>query len=179
MEEAKELIDEFPEPSPIADQPEPESPQYPDGFDPSIHLMKDGQPVRNKDGSFRLRRGAAKKSVQSSLVTPGTDSTPSPDAPQTADYEALGAVAANTLTTLCVGVFGEEWQANRSEERNLKSAFAAYFATKQVTDIPPGLALSLAIGAYAVPRVYQPKTRSKLGRVKDWVVKTYKKWRTS
>jgi hypothetical protein len=53
----------------------------------------------------------------------------------------------------------------------LESAFGDYFEATGKTDIPPGMALTVAIGGYMLPRFTMPKTRSRMGKVKDWFVK--------
>jgi hypothetical protein len=55
------------------------------------------------------------------------------------------------------------------ERLMLEASFASYFESKEMTDIPPGVALSFAIMAYIGPRLVMPKTQTRTQRFGNWL----------
>lgn len=177
-------------------------------FDPAVHqVKKDGSPVLSSKGNCVRKRGTGRVS-RTGVVTPrggtsarvsspkqsvvggapvGTRSTG--DQPQQAAVIAArtaGVAAANALISLGVGLGGEEWSPRSDkkqglEERDmLESAFGDYFVAKGMEDIPPGIALIIGIGCYALPRFTMPKTQTRLSKLKGklaswWVRRRDKK----
>lgn len=131
-------------------------------FDPSIHVTnEDGSPKLTKHGRFRHRPG--RKSGSSS-----TDN----DAPERDPNLTLAAETAATLYIQSgVLLFGHEWLPNpeKMEREQLVAAFEAYFEAKGVIDIPPGVALAIALFGYAAPRLYMPETQTRLQRATMWL----------
>lgn len=131
----------------------------------------DGSPRRDKVGRF-IPRGLGRKAAKpagenESFVAP---EAPPPPPPKAMDqFDAAGAAA--TAATIAVGVtaFGDEWVPRPGEGENLQAAFAAYFRAKGVADVPPGLALCIALLGYAGPRFTQPKTLTRLQKFKLWL----------
>jgi len=177
-------------------------------FDPAIHqVKKDGSPVLSRKGNCVRKRGTGRVS-STGVVTPrrgsagpastskqsvvggaSVGSRSTSDQPQQAAVIAArtaGVAAANALIGLGVGLGGEEWSP-RTEKKDglderdmLENAFGDYFVAKGMEDIPPGIALVIGIGCYAIPRFTMPKTQSRLSKLKGklaswWVRRRDKK----
>jgi len=152
-------------------------------FDPALHVTDDsGQPKLTKTG--KLRRRSGRKPGQTAEKIKGrvggigslsAESDGALSAQQKAQARMAGEGAASALITLGVVLGGEEWhpitddQHGIDEKAQLQGAFGDYFEAKEMTDIPPGVALTIAISAYALPRFTMPKTKSRLQRFKEWV----------
>ena len=150
-------------------------------FDPEIHVTdSDGSPILTKLKKLRMRPGRksggtnAKK--QTGSIALGTTQTQSGlTASQKMQARATGEAAAGALITLGVVLGGDEWNPQidethgLDERQNLSHAFGDYFEQKEMTDIPPGVALTIAISAYAIPRFTMPKTQTRMQRLKVWV----------
>lgn len=153
-----------------------------DTFDPDTHATNDdGSPKMTAAGYFAKKRGRKAGSTKSTLNTGSAQKhqeTIDPQKAVKAQQRMAGNAAANTLITLGVVMGGEEWQPMKSEEHGidekmtLEMAFSDYFEAKNMDDIPAGVALSIAVMGYALPRFTMPKTqqRSKTmwGKVKKW-----------
>lgn len=150
-------------------------------FDPNIHKTnKHGEPTLSTKGKLIKKPG---RKAGGNGVTPksviGVKSEPKQSEEQKAAIQARasGTMAANLLMTLGVVVGGDEWHpvkdpnTGMDEKLMLESAFADYFEATGKTDIPPGLALTAAIGGYMLPRFTMPKTRTRMQKVKDWFIK--------
>lgn len=150
-------------------------------FDPEQHVTNDsGEPVLTKTGKLRMRPGrkAGQKSESSSKGHIGgqanTKNENGMTAQEVAHARATGTAAASALITAGVVLGGDEWQPRVdskegvNEHESLSFAFGDYFEAKGVTDIPPGVALTIAIVGYAAPRFVMPKTQSRVTRFKLW-----------
>ena len=133
-----------------------------DGFDPEIHSTDAmGNPVKNKDGSFRKKRGRKR------------GSTVNPEA----TYESgnLAKTSVELLVNTCVVTFGEAWLPIKDKDHgidervNLEGAFDRFYAEKGLDDLPAGFALVLACSAYALPRLQDQQTKSKLSKLGSWL----------
>ncbi len=142
------------------------------GFDPfakpQIHrTKKDGSPSLSRNGKLILLNKTLKNEN-------GTEQEQIAEA-ENAMTKATSKVVANTIINICSVVGGEEWrpieQKGMSEREMLEEAFFEYFKAKGVDDIPPSLGLGIALSAYAIPRFTMPVTRSKFGKLKDWIVR--------
>lgn len=150
-------------------------------FDPAIHKTnKDGEPTLSRTGKLIKKPGRKAGGASSSgpsVIGVKQEAKPDPDQAARIQARASGKMAANLLMTLGIVAGGEEWQPMKDEKTGideklmLESAFADYFEATGKTDIPPGMALTVAIGGYALPRFTMPKTRSRMQKVKDWVVR--------
>ncbi len=142
------------------------------GFDQSIHELKDGQPIKNKDGSFRKKRGR-KTGVNYSAAgdDTGSDGFNYPESPQSNNLEMAAKTAAAIYIQTGVIVFGPEWlpDPKAMEQEQLEYAFKMYFEAKGITDIPPGVALAITCAAYAAKRLYQPVTQSRVAYMIGWI----------
>ena len=152
-------------------------------FDPNIHKTnKSGEPTLSPKGKLIKKPGRKpgqnKKSVIGGINTPEQPKV-SPEEQVRLTARASGTMAANLLITFGVVVGGDEWQPKKiestgtDEKSMLEMAFADYFEATGKTDIPPGLALTAAIGGYMLPRFAMPKTKTRLQKFRDWIVK---KW---
>lgn len=143
---------------------------YKDGtpYDPEIHEIS---PVTGK--VVKKKRGGGKTKSKSQLPPPKNTA---PAGPSQAEIQAraAGKMYANGLIALAVGIGGDEFnprvdEATGLNERDyLEQAFGEYCVATGKNDLPPGLVLTIAIGSYIVPRFNQPKTRTRLQRLKDW-----------
>lgn len=137
-------------------------------FDPAIHTG-----TKLKNGTWRLRKAA--KNPGSTVATPRgkkNAAQPAEDnsaAEKLAAANAAGAMAAASVFMLGRAFGGKEWEPTPQEVEMQSAAWGAYFVAKDVTDFPPGMALCIALGAYAGPRFQMPETKKKMGRVKTWI----------
>lgn len=154
-------------------------------FDPSIHKTnKSGEPTLSTLGKLVKKPGRkpGRSSAKQESFVAGRDDRPTPQAQQDAknrlQARASGTMTANLILQIGIVAGGEEWQPRVNaeigldEKTMLENAFADYFEATGKTDIPPGMALTIAIGAYALPRFTMPKTQSRIGKAKDAI----KKW---
>lgn len=127
--------------------------QSADFFNPDIHATdENGNPVRNKSGSYRKKRGRKK----------GLDS---------ADLagQQVGVMMAGIFFGVAQQIGGDEWQPTPIERENIGVAAGVYANSKGVEDLPPGLALAIVVIAYAAPRFTKPQTRQKMSQArKNW-----------
>ena len=155
-------------------------------FDPSIHKTgKNGEPTLSPKGLLIKKpgrkpgAGGADSPKRTSSVVGGTQNgTTDKNAQARLQARASGTMAANLVLQIGIVAGGEEWHPRRDEQTGLdeklmlENAFADYFEATGKTDIPPGMALTVAIGAYALPRFTMPKTQSRVGKLKEVI----KKW---
>jgi hypothetical protein len=142
-------------------------------FDPAIHTG-----TKLKNGTWRLRKGAknpgsvvAQSRTRSANGGPSAavQSAPTVDVEKVAAAQAAGAMAASAVFMACRGFGGEEWKPTPAEVEMQSAAWGAYFLAKDITDMPPGMMLCIALGSYAGPRFSMPQTSAKVGRVKNWI----------
>jgi hypothetical protein len=157
-------------------------------FDPALHSVDAaGNPVKTAKGTWSLKRGR-KGGVGSTLATgakstPGASSANVAQASDDALARAAGTQAAELVFLAGMIVGGEEWaprtdhKVGLDERAMMQQAMANYFAATGKKDIPPGMALSLAIVAYAMPRLGMPKTRTRVAGLKDWLASKWLAWR--
>lgn len=149
-------------------------------FDPNIHKTnKDGEPTLSPKGKLIKKPGRKKggaNNASQSVIGVKSEPKQSPEQAAAVQARASGTMAANLLMTLGVVVGGEEWHpvkdpnTGMDEKLMLETAFADYFEATGKTDIPPGMALTAAIGGYMLPRFTMPKTQSRMQKLKGWFV---------
>ena len=149
-------------------------------FDPTRHAVdKNGSPILTRAGAFAKKRG--RKSTADSAPAPSasavgnvpqTTNAPSIDgakvgtpALQAAKLNAAAAMSTNLLFNIAVNFFGPEWEPQKDEPKMINTAFRDYYEANGYVDLPPGAALVLAIGIYALPRFKHENTRGKLSRI--------------
>ncbi len=156
-------------------------------WNPEIHATgADGKGVKTQKGEWRKKRKsklvdprAPTPEPQAQAATPAQD----PKAPpvlteaQKNEARAAGVVVAQCIFLSSRALGGEEWEPSSDERSMMNDAWGNYFIAKGVTNIPPGLMVVVACGAYAAPRFAMPKTRSRLQRAKEWAAAKYAKWK--
>lgn len=157
--------------------PGSESDASPDGFDPAVHAVdSDGNPKRKANGDYQKKRG---RKAGSGKATPikGVKVEPSAEEQKSkATAAMLGASAAGAVFQIGIALGGDEWRpqvnpdVGLNEAENLQQAFYEYFMATGKTDLPPAMALTICISGYALPRLSMPKTQSRLGKLRDWIV---------
>jgi hypothetical protein len=85
----------------------------------------------------------------------------------TIDYESVAKAFAATWFGVGELAFGPDWAPNVEVREHIvvKDAFKRYVESKQIGDFPPGIALSLALGTYALARVSKPTVRDRLALI--------------
>ena len=150
-------------------------------FDPKLHKTKrDGTPTVSKLGKLMLKPASAKQNNTKDSPLDTTLDSGQLDKELT-DIEkqqcaALGKISANSLFAVGRVLGGEEWAPIKSggydEAAALESAFNDYYLASGKTEMSPKLALSLAIGSYAIPRFTKPitqaKTKSIFKKIHGW-----------
>lgn len=158
-------------------------------FDPDIHKTKlDGTPKLTKGNQLWLKSGKrinnSKSFIKRGAAQPGAQPGSETDAPgpgtEAAHYEASGRVMAETIFSLGQMFFGPEWApqqvAGQIDERGqMSTAWAEYFRAKGLSDIPPGMAIAIAMGSYTLPRLAMPTTKSRFTRLGAWFKNRKKK----
>ncbi len=125
-----------------------------------------------------MKRGGASRSKVGTGTTPGTttvtgNSSPAAGAVPTVDKDQKY----RTTATLCVGMFlnfnigcfGEEYIPVALDEKGLiterallEDAAYEYCKAHDLSDIPPGMYVTLAVGMYYTKRFQMPKTKEKV-----------------
>jgi hypothetical protein len=153
-------------------------------FHPDTHKTnKAGEPTLTNQGNCirrpKPKEGGAKQTrsvIGNQPGQPGANET-SPEQSAKIQARASGAMAANLLLTIGIVAGGEEWKPQKDvatgmdEKAMLEGAFSDYFEATGKTDLPPSMTLIVAIGAYSLPRFTMPKTQTRIGKLKSWVVK--------
>lgn len=97
------------------------------------------------------------------------------------DREAKRLDTAGAMVDMVSGMFGalfdpDEWKPSEAEHRTLTHATARFMDSRNLDDLPPGVALVIAFGLYAIPRLAaKEKTKTKVGAFFGWVGKLWKK----
>lgn len=152
-----EGVGESVSPTPVASNPAPSTPIGPkdasgEVFNPALHCtMEDGvTPRYTAKGNFRRRRGAA----NTSSVSPATTA-------QMVDYGATGQMLAGLFFGLTTGTLGPDWEPSNDERTQITQATIRYCEANAVEDLPPNIALVLAVSIYAIPRINLPSTKER------------------
>lgn len=161
-------------------------------FDPKIHEVDKatGEPRLSANGLLCVKRGQAKINTggrisatagNASFTAPKPKAANAAQAPQPtaaeieAKIKATAQVTAECVFTLGQLVGGEEWKpqldkASGTDERAIMvGAWAEYYRAHGITQIPPWAGLAMALGGYAVPRFFMPKTKSRMQKAKEWI----------
>lgn len=62
-----------------------------------------------------------------------------------------------------------EWKPEKAETDNMVRAWRDLFERYNVTDVPAGLAVLIAMGGYILPRLSRPQTATRVQRLIAWV----------
>lgn len=146
-------------------------------FSPDEHVTDDdGKPILTRAGRLKRkpgRKGGATGQRSSLRVPGGIPATP--DA--AADLQSSRAVAVATVASiqsLGMMIGGDEWKMKKDESTGLDEfahgveAFTNYYDASGIRDIPPGLGIAIFGISYAVPRFFQPKTKSRVKLAYEW-----------
>jgi len=138
-------------------------------FDPAIHATDaEGRPKKTKAGKWAKKRG---RKTNATGYTQTTTSKTSADI----EAEQAGLATAQILFTMGVSIGGEEWQpvidesTGRNEPLQMSQAWAEYYKSAGVTNIPPWLTVVIACSVYALPRLTMPQTQTRLQRLRGWI----------
>lgn len=131
-------------------------------FDPSIHATNDdGTPRLTKTGKLRLRPGA-KSRLNAGLNLPG-------EKPPPTEYDVAGHAAAMIFVTTGTILLGADFQPeNEGEHEQVANAFACWCEANNINDVPPGIALAIALSGYIGKRLYKPTVSERLGFAVSW-----------
>lgn len=161
---------------------------YNQPFDPAIHSSdSDGNGIKTQAGKWRRKRGKGSATSAAKTSTLGqSESASGPSAAQQA-ATATGIACAEMTIGTCTMVFGPEWQARTikdetgnvllDERAYMSKTYADYCAAKGIKDIPPGVALTLSLLAYAAPRFAEPETRERTGTMREWFTCKIASWK--
>jgi hypothetical protein len=169
-----------PEANPVANNFRSVVDDSPESFNPAIHETdENGRPVFNAKGGYRKKRGRKPgfKSSSNANTTNSNDagSTNANGFKQSVsasneplpDYSATGKILAGLFFGITTGAIGPEWEPSVSENEQITAATIRYCEAMEISDIPPGFALLLCVGMYAVPRFAHENTRNKVSRVAE------------
>jgi hypothetical protein len=133
-----------------------------DGFDPNAHAVNaDGTPRMKSTGGYAAKRG--RKPGQTSAIKKGSPIVSMGVADLGAQNEATAKLCANILINGGVQVFGDHWKpTDKAEAEGLKCAFKDYFDSIGGVNLPPSVALIIAVGMYSAPRVMHPDSQAKI-----------------
>lgn len=120
------------------------------GFDPKIHATdKDGNPSLTKNGNFRKKKGAGQRAN-----------------PTKSAYKAMGQMLANQTVFISAAIGGEDFlprkQDGIDEMRNLAESYQLFLESKEITDLPAGVALAIGLSSYYLPRFVMPERRKSI-----------------
>lgn len=138
-----------------------------EAFNPAIHEVDDkGNPRLTKDGKFRRKRGQRPKNSKPNTA-PASESNPfagesNPFAGPEFDYAATATFITSLVFSAMESAFGPSWKPNDGERNNINNATARFCEAHSIADLPPGIALTLAFGLYALPRFNDPETLERM-----------------
>jgi hypothetical protein len=181
------------EPSPVF----PEAQQPPVFPEPPPPKKKTGRPALPRDEKGRIIRDPAKPANMHNVRDDKGHFIPRPPPkadfsdilgqgePQAAqpafngelvDYTKLAEITFSLSTGMLSGVFGPEWQPENEEERKfVVQPLAAYYRSKEVKDLPPGVLLAVVVSAYGIRRLPKPGTSTKLKLWWVWLTSKFKR----
>jgi hypothetical protein len=134
---------------------------FPPGFNPHVHAWP---PDKTARGTWRkLKRGAENPPA----VVAGAAPPAAGDVDSAGDVDAqTPEAAADAMAALGFGVaaalLGPDWTPAADERSQIVDALTRYYRATGAIDLPPGVALAVAVGAYAVPRALLPSTRERM-----------------
>ena len=130
-------------------------------FDPALHIAPDRL---NKDGTFR-KRNKSSLSVENEEVTNGS--------------ETVSKTIVFFFSQTGKAIFGEKFEPNKEERSYLEKSMTAYLETKDITDIPPGVAVSIAFVSFTVAKMREEECRkngaSLFKKIKEKITPIFRK----
>jgi len=150
-------------------------------FNPEIHLADaGGKPIINSRGYITKKRGRKKGCTpnQKLHLPDGKAATLAQEAEQaTVKRQQAAYISGVGFINIGVLIFGEEWLPEKApvdETGMIVQAFDDYYKVKGVADIPPGIALVIALGGYGIKRFAKPVTKTKLQLIAGSVIERVK-----
>lgn len=157
-------------------------------FDPLLHENDGGKPRLSSTGNLRCWRGGAGKGQRAANSRLGgippagsAGPAPAPGPDIEAKIQSTAAVVSQMIFVIGQSVGGEEWApktTNGMDERAMMhGAWAEYFRAQGIVEIPPWAGLALVMGSYVGPRLFMPKTRTRVQAAKEWLYGTIGRWK--
>lgn len=131
-------------------------------YNPAIHEWDaaNNRPRTTVAGKFRTKRGGgAKNAAQAEKQQERTENA------GTVDYGRMAKFVTGNLFAVAESAIGPEWKPTAREQDQLEFYTEAYCRSMGFTDIPPGMALCVCLGMYAIPRINHPNTKAKLRNI--------------
>jgi hypothetical protein len=159
-------------------------------FDAAIHSTgADGKGILNASGHWRKKRKSKVAGDKPSASTPAAvEGAMTPQQQAQARMAGMAAAQATFLTGRMFG--GDEWipvvrtvdtpdgkKASMDERAMIEGAYGDYFIATGKTDFPPGVALFMALGMYAMPRFAMPVTKARTQSIKEWIARKWLNWK--
>lgn len=116
----------------------------PPGWNPEIHETPPRKTTRN---TWAMLKGRTRAQA---------------DEQQQSPLEAAAAMA-DTLFAVAPAMLGEKWEPTPAERERITAALARYYEATGIIDLPPGVALTVALGTYVLPRAITPALRARIG----------------
>jgi hypothetical protein len=127
-------------------------------FDPEIfRTNENGVPLFNKDGSFK-KQYRKKGQIEKPAVNIKEQA------------KASSVVFTGLFIQTGEVVLGDFQPESKEERQNLESAFYAYFLENGIVDVPPSIALVMALTGYTIPRLQKTEPKN---RIKGYAKKVY------
>lgn len=153
-------------------------------YSPELHQVdKEGKPRLGKNGLLMKKRKS--KKGNSTIGGPGNTTSSLTGEPLTESQRQqaaiTGVVSASMLVNLSMMIGGDEFapvlntEHGIDEKKALESAFTDYYIATGKTDFPPGVALTLVVGMYILPRFAHQTVRDNLKQKTGFIASWFKK----
>lgn len=150
-------------------------------FNPDLHIANpDGSPRINSQGFITKKRGRKKGCAPNgklNLPDPHAGAVAAELQDATIKRQQAAYLSASGFINVGVLIFGEEWLPEKTpvdETGMIVQAFDDYYKIKGVADIPPGIALVIALGGYGIKRFAKPNTKTKMQLIVGSVIERVK-----
>lgn len=174
---------------PITDAPPVDGAGVP--FDPNRHLptkhpKTDRWMPRRRPAADPAGSGPTDPPESGSFIANGDEPEPgpatpaatgSPTAPAGDVHNVMAELHCRAFYGIAVAFLSDEWLASKDEHRANVDTLAAYYRAAGITPDSPGWALVAQAAAFAGRRFAMPKTQTRLGMFKSWIVAKVAGWR--
>lgn len=145
-------------------------------FDPALHATnEDGTPKRNTKGNFYSRyigrAGAGRKAGETGEPTEAASfagvEQAAPSVPPAMKDEAEGAalMLVPTVDGVMQSVFSADIALTDDDKKVITPVLAAYMRSKNMKDIPPGMALVMVAVAVYAPKFQKPTVKERIALI--------------
>jgi hypothetical protein len=143
------------------------------GFDPAVHAVgADGKPLAKKGGGWQRKRGRRPGDAQapteprtSTIKAPGDDR----DSDVRISNEQASLMVCALVTSGMQQILGPAWAVtDKNEKESLVKATRAYLDATGGLDLSPGTGLMFAWAPYAMQRLPDEETQSRLKKIGLW-----------